>query len=403
MENYPNNPNNNFNNPQYPYQGYNTPNNTTQYNNRPYNAPSVIYQNTYNSNGSAPQYHYGNPMPPIIDEEYYREQQRRFQMRRKEEKDIKRTGNLLGISLLLCLGMVFVFSLVVLFGPDAFSMGANFSTDALINIFYSVLVVGFTYFAFSLIVKKVKNPTTKMREYKLAIKYNPPKNVKKAILLIIIAFGGCMVANYATAIILTFMQAFGFDSGYSSVQNPSTITDVITMFIATAVIPPLIEEYAMRGVVLSSLTKHSKALAILGSAYIFGIFHGNFTQIPFAFLCGLIFAYITIATNSIWPAVIVHALNNSLSCIDSVISMYFDTDISNAFYYISSFGGIILGAIALVIYLKLYKKEDSAIFKEKNTLLSTKEKFAKFVSSPAMIIATVAFFIQAVTTAVAAS
>ena len=402
MENYPNS-NNNFNNPQNPPQGYNAPNNTNQYNNRPYYAPSVIYQNTYNGNPAAPQYHYGNPMPPMIDEEYYKEQQRKFYMRRKEEKEIKKTSNLLGISLLLCLGMVFVFSFIILFGPDSLTMGVSFSTDALINIIYSVIVVGFTYFLFGFILKKIKDPTTKKREYKLAINYNPPKNVKKAVLLIVMAFGGCMIANYATAIIVSLMDMLGIDTGYSSVQNPSDITDIITMFISTAVIPPLIEEYAMRGVVLSSLTKHSKALAILGSAYIFGIFHGNFTQIPFAFLCGLIFAYMTIVTNSIWPAVIVHALNNSLSCIDSVISMYFDTDISNIFYYASSIGGIVLGIIALIIYLKLYKKEDSEIFDEKSSLLTTKEKFTKFLTSPAMIIATVAFVIQAISIAASAS
>ena len=401
MENYPNH-NNNFNNPQPPTQGYNAPNNTTQYNNKPYNAPSVVYQNTYN-NGSAPQYHYGNPMPPIIDEEYYREQQRKYHLRRREEKEIKKTSNLLGLSLLLCLGMVFVFSFIILFGPDAFEMGKSFSTDALINIVYSVLVVGFSYFIFGVIIKKIKDPATKMPAYNLAINYNPAKKTTKAILLILIAFGGCMLANYATAIIISFMEAFGVDSGYSSIQHPENITDIITMFIGTAIIPPLVEEYAMRGVVLSSLKKHSKVLAILGSAYIFGIFHGNFTQIPFAFLCGLLFAYITLATDSIWPAVIVHALNNSLSCIDSGISLYFDSDVSNTFYYIASFGGIILGIVALIVYIKLYKNEDKVIFKENNSLLTAKEKFTKFFTSPAMIIATVAFLLQAVTTAAAAS
>jgi membrane protease YdiL (CAAX protease family) len=50
-------------------------------------------------------------------------------------------------------------------------------------------------------------------------------------------------------------------------------------------------------------------------------------------MCGLVFAYITIVSGSLWPAIIVHALNNSLSCIDSVIRLYFDGDVADIFYY----------------------------------------------------------------------
>ena len=175
------------------------------------------------------------------------------------------------------------------------------------------------------------------------------------------------------------------------------------MFIGTAVIPPLIEEYAMRGVVLSSLSKYSNTLAIFGSAFMFGVFHGNFTQIPFAFMCGLVFAFITIASNSIWPAIIVHALNNSLSCIDSVLRLYFDSDVADVFYYAVSIGALVIGTIALIIYLKNYRNEDKELFKEDNTILTAKEKTTKFLLSPVMIVATVLYFLEAAVTAVTAS
>lgn len=403
-----NNPNFNPNpiNPQTPPAGYTAPYTAPQYsgqyNQQPYNAPSVVYQNTYN-NGSAPQYHYGNPMPFVIDQQYYQAQQEKLFKRNAEKQKINKIGNLMGASLTVCLAMASFFSVLLVLLPEGYSYGSNFSLDALLNILYSVIVVGLTYFAFGKLLKKTKVSPNQNEPYSINISYSTPKNYKKIALLIIMAFGGCMASNYITSILVMIMEGLGFDSGYTATQDPSNIYDIIIMFIGTAVIPPLIEEYAMRGVVLSALTKHSKTLAIFGSAFMFGVFHGNFTQIPFAFMCGLIFAYITIVSESIWPAVIVHALNNSLSCIDSVLRLYFDGDVADIFYYAVSIGLLVLGAIALIIYFKNFRKDDAKILKEDTDVLTAKEKTTKFLSSPVMIVATVLFVMQAVITAATAS
>ncbi len=393
-----------YNQPHYTQPQYTQPQYAQPQNNQPsYTPPSVVYQNTYNGNGSAPQYHYGNPMPFVIDQRYYQEQQQKLIKRNAEKQKISKIGNLMGISLIVCLVLASVFSVFLVLLPNSYAYGSNFALDALINIFYSVVVIGLTYFVFGVILKKTKEAPGQSSFYSVNINYSAIKNRKKTALLILLAFGGCMASNYITSILIMIMESFGFDSGYTSMQNPSNIYDIIIMFIGTAVIPPLIEEYAMRGVVLSSLTKYSKTLAIFGSAFMFGVFHGNFTQIPFAFMCGLVFAFITIASNSIWPAVIVHALNNSLSCIDSVLRLYFDSDVADIFYYAVSTGALVLGAIALVIYLKSFKDEDKKLFKEDNTVLTAKEKTSKFLLSPVMIVATVLYLLEAVFTAATSS
>lgn len=398
-----NNPNPNPINPQTPPTGYSALNNAPQYNQQPYNPPSAVNQNTYNNNGYVPQYHYGNPMPFVIDQRYYQEQQEKLLKRNAEKQKISKIGNLLGASLIVCLVLASVFSVFLVLLPNSYAYGTNFALDALINIIYSVVVVGLTYFVFGVILKKTKESPNSNKKFSVKINYNGTKNKKKAALLILLAFGGCMASNYITSILIMIMEGFGFDSGYTSMQDPSNIYDIIIMFIGTAVIPPLIEEYAMRGVVLSSLTKYSKTLAVFGSAFIFGVFHGNFTQIPFAFMCGLVFAFISIASNSIWPAIIVHALNNSLSCIDSVLRLYFDSDVADVFYYAVSIGALVIGTIALIIYLKNYRNEDKKLFKEDNTILTAKEKTTKFLLSPVMIVATVLFVLEAAVTAVTAS
>ncbi|MBO5065952.1 MAG: CPBP family intramembrane metalloprotease [Clostridia bacterium] len=397
------NPDTNPINTQTHSNGYPVPDNTQpQYSQPQYAPPSVVYQNTYN-NGSAPQYHYGNPMPFVIDQRYYQEQQQKLLKRNAEKQKISKIGNLMGASLVVCLLMASVFSVFLVFLPNSYVYGSNFALDALINIFYSVVVVGLTFFVFGTILKKIKDPSTQNKPYSFDISYSGAKNPKKTALLIFMGFGGCMAANYITSILIMFMEALGFDSGYTSMQDPSNIYDIIIMFIGTAIIPPFVEEYAMRGVVLSALTKHSKALAIFGSAFMFGLFHGNFTQIPFAFMCGLVFAYITIITNSIWPAVIVHAFNNSLSCIDAVLRLYFDSGVADIFYYAVSIGALVIGLIAFIIYFNKFKSEDKSLFKEDNTILTAKEKTSKFLLSPIMIVATVLYVIEAAATALTAS
>ena len=167
------------------------------------------------------------------------------------------------------------------------------------------------------------------------------------------------------------------------------------IFIGTSIIPPLIEEFALRGVLMQSLRKYGNAFAIITSAFVFGIFHGNAVQIPFAFLCGLVIGYAVIATESIWTGIIIHALMNGMSGISSALIYYFDEYVSNTFFYIGSAVGIIFGILALIIYLTRYKFDAPLKANDAHNDISLAEKFVKFNSSPLMIIAVILYVIQA--------
>jgi uncharacterized membrane protein (UPF0136 family) len=164
--------------------------------------------------------------------------------------------------------------------------------------------------------------------------------------------------------------------------------------------PALIEEISMRGILMTPMRKYGNAFAILASSYIFGVFHGDAAQIPFAFICGLFFGYAVVVTGSIWPAVIIHGLNNALSCVSSVIVTYVSEDAGNTFYYICTLGLIVLGVIAGYFYLKKYKEQDFALVKgdAQNESITFGKKFQKFITSPAMIIMTVLYVIEALGT-----
>lgn len=358
-------------------------------------SPSAIYDNT--RMGNTPQYHYDDPMfGNIMDNRYYQEHQQKLRKRRENEKKIKGIGNLSGLVILACFIVASAFSTLLLIPKISEIYKSGLSGEAIINLFYSVTVVGGTFFVFGKALKLITYKNTKKPKYNTNVNLNAPKDPFKAVLLVLISFGGCMIANFFSSLIISLFEMFGVSSGYSSVQNPDSITDILLMFIGTALIPPLIEEYAMRGVLLSALRKYGNVFAIVTSAYIFGIFHGNFSQIPFAFICGLFFAYSVIATDSLWTGIIIHALNNSLSCISSILIKSYGDDVATVFYYICSVSGVVLGILALIVYLKRYKNDGVLKFEGDAKELPVKVKIAKFLKSPAMIVATAVYFLQAV-------
>lgn len=370
--------------PREPY-GVNPQGNGAAPQNQPL-SPAEIYNASVTT--GAPQYHYGAPQS-FFNPQYLEEQRQKMLERRHHEKKIKALGTNTGIALLLLLGLSFILSCLLLSRTFNELYNTNLTFASAFGIFYSVISVGGAFFIGSKLMKK--------GEFLNNIPYNPPKNKTKALLLILVGFGGCLLANYITVFLRAFFEGLGIYSDYTALQDPSSTFDVIMIFISSSFIPPLIEEFALRGVIMQSLRKYGNLFAIVVSAFVFGVFHGNAVQMPFAFLCGLVIGYAVIATESLWTGVIIHALMNAMSAGSSAIMYYFDEYTSNTFFYIGSAAGIILGIIGLIVYLTRYKEDkplkDEGCFKD----ATLAEKFIKFNSSPIMIFAIILYIIQAVT------
>ncbi len=348
-------------------------------------SPAEIYNATAPNN--APQYHYGAPQN-FFNPQYLEEQRKKMLERRHHEKKIKSLGTNTAITLLLVLAFSYVMSFLLVMPTFYQLYQTNLTFASAFGVFYSAISVGVAFFIGSKLFKRTKALVT--------IPFNPPKDKTKTLLLVLIGFGGCLVANYITVFLRAFGEGIGIYSDYTALEDPSSTLDVIMIFIGSAIIPPLIEEFAMRGVLMQSLRKYGDAFAIVTSAFVFGVFHGNAVQMPFAFLCGLVIGYAVIATESLWTGVVIHALMNAMSAASSALIYYFDEYISNTFFYVGSAVGITLGILALIIYLTRYKNEN--LLKNNGYINNVPviEKFLKFNSSPVMIITIILYFVQAV-------
>ncbi|MCX7832881.1 MAG: CPBP family intramembrane metalloprotease [Ignavibacteria bacterium] len=97
-------------------------------------------------------------------------------------------------------------------------------------------------------------------------------------------------------------------------------SDLILIIFAVALTPAICEELMFRGLILNSLVKTEKIkYSIILTGLIFSIFHFHpFNIIPLFFL-GIYLSIVTYYSRSIYPAILVHFINNLIS----ILAVYF--------------------------------------------------------------------------------
>lgn len=124
--------------------------------------------------------------------------------------------------------------------------------------------------------------------------------------------------------VLTLVSSAGIlEDQFSKTDNilsPLLEGSFLVAFITVGIIAPIAEEFLFRGVVFNTLKKKfSPAWTIVIQGILFGVFHLNLVQGSYATLLGIVFGYVTYKTKSLWPAIIMHIVNNSMSFIITII------------------------------------------------------------------------------------
>ena len=90
-------------------------------------------------------------------------------------------------------------------------------------------------------------------------------------------------------------------------------------YVAVGILAPLAEEIVFRGAILRTLldmmSKKNHWVAIIISAAIFGVVHGNMAQFVNALLMGLILGWMYYRTKSLVPGILLHWVNNTVAFI----------------------------------------------------------------------------------------
>jgi len=126
--------------------------------------------------------------------------------------------------------------------------------------------------------------------------------------LLVIFTSGQAVFQVAAIALESLFSLFGM-SVLDAIESASDIGDTLSMFLYACVFAPIGEEILFRGLILRSFQPFGKKFAILASSFLFGIFHGNIVQSPYAFAVGLVLGYTAAEYSIVW-AIVLHMFNN---------------------------------------------------------------------------------------------
>lgn len=174
----------------------------------------------------------------------------------------------------------------------------------------------------------------------------------------------------------------GFEVPESNLDLASNAPlNVILFFVRLCVLAPLIEEFLMRGCMLKILKPYGNWFAIIVTSVMFGLLHNNIGQGIGAVAIGILFGIIAIKSESIYPTIVLHGVNNLFASIGAILAGQFGNE--KAYESFSSFLGLIIFG-GLIMFVLFFKKID---LKNNNTsALKTGQCVRRYIINPAVLI-----------------
>lgn len=125
------------------------------------------------------------------------------------------------------------------------------------------------------------------------------------------AFGAMFIANIVGTIITTILSTIiGKNISVALNDVISSGVNAFVFFAYAIIVGPIFEELIFRKLIIDRIVGYGELTAIMLSAFLFGIFHGNLGQFVYAFVIGCFFGFIYIRTGNIKYTMILHMLLN---------------------------------------------------------------------------------------------
>lgn len=308
---------------------------------------------------------------------YYQPPESRYLQEQSERRGVKYVGIVSGICVISYVIIQNLMSLIVAMTPLRELYFSDPTMQSVVTIFMSIfsLLVPFGIGGM-LINRKTGNQV---------FNFEKPVSGKLMVFAVPLGFFVCLAGNYISSIFVNIMSDIGFNLSSPDFDVPSDIPGRIVYLVSIAVVPALVEEFAIRGAVLQPLRRYGDKFAIIASAIIFAVLHGNLIQAPFALIAGIALGYAVCITNSIWTGVLIHFCNNLYSVIiEFLIEDIADEQLLNRIYIITMialYAVSILGSVIFVIVKGKRKLMPSF------TLISDGQKMKSFLINLPMVIA----------------
>ena len=126
------------------------------------------------------------------------------------------------------------------------------------------------------------------------------------------AAGLAFCLYWTVTLVMTYLPE-SWMNDYAEASSVLDQTGFLTV-LSTAIIGPIAEEVIFRGLIFSRLERAMPGwLAAVLSALAFGLCHGQPAWMAYAFVLGLVFAFLRLRTGSILPSMLAHFIFNGIS------------------------------------------------------------------------------------------
>ena len=187
-------------------------------------------------------------------------------------------------------------------------------------------------------------------------KYNTPKNLRlnnisavQLVLVILLGIGGQFVMMLLNLPLQYVFKVF-FHIGESTNEFGSvSFWTVMGGIISVGILPAILEEFWMRGLVFEVYNRVSTKNAVLFTTFIFAVFHGRPEEIVGYIFMGIMTVFVMLRCNSLYAAVLYHLASNLAALAFSILIM----DLVN-YLWLIIFLMVIMFLAVLVWFLKRY-------------------------------------------------
>ena len=139
----------------------------------------------------------------------------------------------------------------------------------------------------------------------------PSRYIVTAIICIFMMYAGNMLGTIITAL----LQLLPGVSAGNPILSYATDNALLPKVLFMVILAPVIEEYIFRKQLIDRMYIYGEKLAVVTSALMFGLFHGNLSQLFYAFALGLVFGYVYLKTGKLRYSIGLHMLINLIGSV----------------------------------------------------------------------------------------
>ncbi len=209
---------------------------------------------------------------------------------------------------------IYFIALLMLIGVFVLSYMHVIQSEWLSTLLIQVVIIsGVPTLMYTLLVSK--NIKTTMSDFGF-------KKTSWKIILLAVLLG--FVIYFLNIFVSSFFQSILYTIGFEDymVAPIISIDPMASEILLVAMLPGLCEEILHRGILLRGLdSATNKRFALIMSSLFFGLLHLDITKFFYASILGCLIGLVSLASDSIYPAIIMHFMNNFLSVYFSYASV----------------------------------------------------------------------------------